>query len=273
MVSERKRKWFEKINKILKSYNTILLFDISKFPARQLHIIRNKLKSKEIYSIITKKRLLELAIKENPNIRLNLENIKQFGLIYSNKNIFDILREIRKIKINRKAKVGEIATADIEIPAGNTGIQTGPAISIFKQFKIQTMIKDGKIAVKEPKIVCHKGDTISADLVSLLNMLNIQPIEISLSIDNGFSEGIFYSSEILNLNEDYFKKNISEIYEKIFKLTVTIGYPTEHNISYLVQKASSNAKNLGIKLGIGGKELTKEMLKIAHYNAVKLSNL
>ena len=271
MVSEKKKVWFEKINKILKSYNSFLLFDLYEFPARQLHTIRNKLKSKEIYSIIVKKKILELALKENRNVTLNLENAKQLGLIYSNKNIFDIIREIRGIKVRRKAKVGEVAREDIEIPAGNTEIQTGPAISIFKQFKIPTIVKEGKIAIKEPKIVCRKGEVISSDLISLLNMLNIHPIEISLNIINGFSEGIFYSSEVLSLDEKYFEDGILEIAEKIFKLTITLGYPTEQNITYLLQKALSNARNLGIKIGIGDKELVEEMIRLAHYNALKLS--
>lgn len=271
MVSEKKKAWFEKINKILKSYNSILLFDLYEFPARQLHIIRNKLKSKEIYSMVVKKKILELALKENPKVILNLENAKQLGLIYSNKNIFDIIREIRSIRVRRKAKIGEIATENIEIPAGDTGIQTGPAISIFKQFKIPTIVKEGKIAIKEPKIVCRKGEAISENLISLLNMLNIHPIEISLNIANGFSEGIFYSKEVLSLDEKYFEDCILEISEKMFKLTAALGYPTKQNITYLLQKTLLNARNLGIKIGIGDKELFEDMIRLAHYNALKLS--
>ena len=102
-------------------------------------------------------------------------------------------------------------------------------------------------------------------------MLNIHPIEISLNIINGFSEGIFYSSEVLSLDEKYFEDGILEIAEKIFKLTITLGYPTEQNITYLLRKALSNARNLGIKIGIGDKELVEEMIRLAHYNALKLS--
>jgi large subunit ribosomal protein L10 len=272
MVSERKKKWLEKIKEILKSYKTVILFDLNKLPAKQLHIIRNKLKASDIYTIISKKRILELAIKEN-NINLNLGNIKQPGLIYSNKNIFEIIKAIKNIKVKRKAKAGEVAPENIEVPAGDTGIQTGPAISIFKQFKIQTMIKDGKIAIKEPTIVCQKGDKISMGLVSLLNMLGIEPIEMKLEVENGFSDGIFYSKDILSLDEEYFKDNIAEISEKIFKLTLAIGYPTKYNIIYLLQKALFNTRNLGITLGIPAKDLITEMLRLAQYNAIKLSNL
>ncbi len=140
MVSKKKVEGLKKINELLKDYKSILLFDLNKLPSKQLHEIRNKLKEEEIYTLIQKKRSLEFGLKEN-NLNLNINSLKEPAIIYSNKPIFSIVKTLRRVKVKRKAKVGEVINSDIEIESGNTEIQAGPAIAIFKQFKIQTIIK------------------------------------------------------------------------------------------------------------------------------------
>jgi len=271
MVSKKKIEGLKKINELLKNYKSILMFDLNNLPSKQLHKIRNKLKEEEIYTLVQKKRILELGLKEN-NLDLKLSNLKQPAIIYSNKDIFDIVKNLRKLKIKRKAKAGEIADSDIEVEEMNTGIQVGPAISIFKQFKIQTIVKEGKIAIKEKKVVCKKGDTITADMVSLFNMLNIEPVEINISPELGYSENIVYNKEILKLDEDYFKEQIKIAADNLFKVTVYISYPTKQNISLLLQKANKNAEILGLNIQLPVKDLLPELIKIAQLRANKLNN-
>jgi len=272
MVSEKKKKNLEKLKKILKSYKCILLFDLKDLPSKQLHIIRNKLKEKEIYTMVSKKRILEFALKEN-KIDMNLDDIGQLGVVYSNKDIFEIIRILRNLKVKRKAKVNEIISEDIEIPAGDTNIQAGPAISIFKQFKIPTIMKGGIISIKDPTIVCRAGDKITLELVSLLNMLGVEPIEMNISPEKGHYENLIFNKFVLQLDKDYFKENIKRIADHIFKLTTYLGYPTKDNIDLLLQKGIGTAKNLSIILGYPTKENIKDLLLIAKYNANKLNNL
>jgi large subunit ribosomal protein L10 len=248
MVSETKQKFLAELKEILKSYKTILLFDLENLPSKQLHYIRNKLKNDEIFTLISKKRILEFALREN-KINLDLNDIKQPGLIYSNKDIFEVSKKLKELKVKRKAKTGEKASSDIEVPAGDTGIQAGPAISIFKQFKIQTIMKDGKIAIKDPTVVCKTGNEIDLNLVSLLNMLGIEPIEMNLSPEKGYFNKMVYNKFVLNLDKNYFVENIGVIANNLFKLTIYLNYPTKQNISLLLQKGYRNSRNLGIKLG------------------------
>ncbi len=269
MVSKKKVEGLKKINELLKDYKSILLFDLNKLPSKQLHEIRNKLKEEEIYTLIQKKRSLEFGLKEN---NLNINSLKQPAIIYSNKPIFSIVKTLRRVKVKRKAKVGEVINSDIEINSGNTEIQAGPAIAIFKQFKIQTIIKNGKIVIKEPKVICRSGEEINSNLVSLLNMLHIEPLELTIQPELGYSQNIAYNKSVLELDENYFKEKISTVTNNLFKLTVNIGYPTKENISLLLQKTWQNTKNLGLNLKLPVKELLPDLVRTAYLKANKLNS-
>lgn len=271
MVSKKKVSDLKKISELVKSYKSILLFDLNNLPSRQLHEIRNKLKGEEINTLVSKKKVLGLSLKEN-NLDLNIDDLKQPAIIYSNKDIFGIVKNLRKLKVKRKAKAGEVVNSDIEVQAMDTEIQAGPAISIFKQFQIQTIMKNGKIAIKESKVVCKGGDEINPGLVSLLNMLHIEPLELTIQPEIGYSENIVYNKEVLELDEKYFKEQISVASNNLFKLTVDISYPTKQNISYLLQKASQNVRNLGLKIELPVKELLPDLIRISQLKANKLNS-
>lgn len=272
MVSEKKVLEMKKIAELLKKYKTVLLFDLRGLPSKQTHSIRNQLKKNEIFSLISNKSVLELALKEI-KIDLDFKEINQPGIIYSNKGIFEIVKELKKLKAKRKAKVNETATSDIELKAMDTNIQAGPAISIFKQFKIQTIMKNGKIAIKDPKVICETGGKITSDLVSLLNMLGIEPMELMIRPEVGFSEDLVYSTLVLNLDENYFQNQLSEVANNLFKITVNLGYPTKQNTAFLIQKSYNQVRNVGINTRIPAKEVLPDILRIAQSKAQKLTSV
>jgi len=269
MVAKRKVESRKKLDKIFKSHKSVLVFDLSGLPSGQLHGIRNNLKEKEIYSYIAKKRVIEKAVEES-KMNLKIDGIKQPAIIYSNKPIFDVVKTLNLIKTKRKAKADEDCPDDIILPAGPTPAQAGPAISIFKTFAIQTMIKEGKIAIREPKTVCKKGEKIPAGLISLLNMLNITPIEMSISPLAGTSDNLFYNSDVFSINEEFVKGQLMAASGKVMWLTYGIGYPTKQNSSLLLAKGWRNAKAVGIKTGMPAKEIMSDLIRVAHKGAKSL---
>jgi ribosomal protein L10 len=269
MVSKRKVASKKKLDKLLKDYKSVLIFDLAGLPSSQLHEIRNSLKEKEVYTYIAKKRVIERAINDS-KLNLKVEGVRQPALICSNKGIFEVSKILGQIKTNRKAKAGEEAPEDITLPAGPTPAQAGPAISIFKTFQVQTMIKEGKIAIREPKTVCEKGNKVPAELISLLNMLGITPIEMSISPVVGTSENLFYTPDVLGVNEEFVKTQLLMASGSIFKITVRLGYPTKQNIDFLLGNGWRNAKALGIKTGMPAKELMADILMTAYSGAKKL---
>jgi len=269
MVAKRKVESKKQLDKILKSHKSILIFDMAGLPSSQLHEIRNTLKEKEVYSYIAKRRVLEKAIAD-AKLNLKVDGVKQPAVIYSNKGIFDVAKLLNQVKTKRKAKAGEVAPEDITLPAGPTPAQAGPAISIFKTFLIQTMIKDGKISIREPKTVCKKGEKVPEGLISLLNMLSITPIEMFISPKVGAYENVFYTPDVFSIDEAFVKGQVMAASGKVMWLTYGIGYPTKQNANLLLAKGWRNAKTLGIKTGMPSKDIMNDLIRVAHSGAKKL---
>jgi large subunit ribosomal protein L10 len=269
MVSDKNVAAKKHLDKILKSHKSVLIFDMTGLPSGQLHEIRNNLKEKEVYTYIAKKRVLEKAIKD-AKLNLKVEGVKQPALIYSNKAIFDVAKLLNQVKTKRKAKAGEECPDDITLPAGPTPAQAGPAISIFKTFLIQTMIKDGKISIREPKTVCKKGDKVPEGLISLLNMLGITPIEMFISPKIGVYENVFYTPDVFSIDEAFVRGQVLAASGKVMWLTYGLGYPTKQNANLLLAKGWRNAKTLGIKTGMPAKDIMGDLIRVAHSGAKKL---
>jgi len=269
MVAPKKIESKKKLNDIFKSHKSVIVFDLAGLPSGQLHEMRNTLKEKEIYTLVAKKKVIEKAIHDS-KIKLEVKEAKQPAIIYSNKGIFEVAKALKQVSTKRKAKAGEAVPEDIVLPVGPTPAQAGPAISIFKQFAIQTMIKDGKIGIREAKTVCKKGEKVPAELISLLNMLSITPIEMSLSPKVGYSENLVYTSDIFDINEDLMRNYIFSASSNITKVTYKIGFPTKQNANLLVTKGWRGARTLGIKIGIPSKTIMEDMVRFAHTGARKL---
>ncbi len=103
-------------------------------------------------------------------------------------------------------------------------------------------------------------------------MLHIEPLELTIQPELGYSQNIAYNKHVLELDENYFKEKISVAANNLFKLTVNIGYPTKENISLLLQKTWQNTKNLGLNLKLPVKELLPDLVRTAYLKANKLNS-
>lgn len=266
MVATKKVRAKENLSKALKSSKSAILFDLDCLPSKQLHEIRNKLKADGINTFVAKRRILERAAKE-AKTDLKLDGLVQPAIVYSDKEIFEVVKALKSLKTKRKAKTGEKAQEDISVPTGDTGVQAGPAISTFKQFNIQTMMKDGKIGIREEKVVCEKDGEVSIELVSLLNMLGIEPVEMSIAPQGGFSDGLSYTKDVFDIDKAFLESQISSVANNMFKMTCGLGYPTNKNSSLLLTRGFGRARALGMKYGIPSKNTIEDLLRVANGGA------
>jgi len=97
--------------------------------------------------------------------------------------------KIKKNKGSSSAKAGMLAQDDIVIPAGDTGLPPGPALSDLKQAGLKTKIQGPTISIAEDKLVAKKGEAISAGVANALGKLNIKPIKIGLNLVACYEHG------------------------------------------------------------------------------------
>jgi len=85
---------------------------------------------------------------------------------------------LEESKSPAKAKPGQEAPEDIEIPEGPTDLIPGPAISELGALGIQIQIEKGKIHIKEAKVIAKQGAKISQGAADLMGKLDIKPFSV-----------------------------------------------------------------------------------------------
>jgi large subunit ribosomal protein L10 len=270
MVSERKKQELAQLKETVENYPIIGIIDLFKMPSKQLQYIRKNLR-REVLIKMSKKGLINLALKDIKNKKniekLNELKINEPGLILTQINPFKLSRILKENKSLTYAKENDIAPDNIIIRAGATNLLAGPAIGELQRLKIPSMIKEGKIHVREDTTVVKKGEVISSQLAGLLKKLDIQPILIGINLLAVWEDGVVYGKEVLDVDEKLYAKKISYAYVSALNLAVNVGYPTKDSIKILIQKAFLEAKNLGVNAGVFDKDIINDLVMKANIKA------
>src|SRR3989344_1526594 len=135
-MTSHTRKWkeaqFAELKDLVSKYTIIAVADIRMFPAALFQQIRKKLHGKAVVKV-SKTKVIKKALAESGNSSL-LKDYAQANcaIIFTNMNPFELFGFLKKNKGKVLAKVGAIAEEDISIPAGDTGLPPGPALSDLK---------------------------------------------------------------------------------------------------------------------------------------------
>jgi large subunit ribosomal protein L10 len=245
-VPEKKIETVKELADLMNSKRTILIADISGIPGSQFQQISKKLRSKAKIKI-PKKNLFNLAIEKTGNKKIK-ELEKKFeganAILFSDIDSYELAAELLKRKTPSKAKVGQIAPSDIEVPEGPTDLVPGPAISELGALGIQIQIQGGKIEIKQPKVVAKKGEPISQGAADILGKLDIKPFSIGFSPKCAFDskDDLVYEEIIIDP-----EKTISELkdaFARALGFAVGRGYVTSETIKIMIKKASAYERKL-----------------------------
>lgn len=272
---ELKKKKVENIKDLAKNWSVIVSTKLHKVRTAQVMAIRKSFAG-EIIVIVSKNRLTDRALKDTklPNIDKFAEKVKgQNALMFTNINPFKLGLIFDKNKIDLSAKVGDIATGDIVIPAGNTGIPAGPVLSDFKEAKVKTRIDGGNIVVSEDSIVATTGDELSGKLAGLLSKLGLKPIKAGMELSSVYWEGLILEGDNVKINPDEFSKNVSQAIQNSFVLATEIAYPVKEILEITIPKIHQDAINLAIKINYVTDETLTKLIEKANISAINLNSL
>ncbi len=270
-IQDWKKKEVELIKKDLSSYNIIGIVDMTNMPSAQLQQMRSTLK-KDFLIKMSKARLVKLAINQLKEQKKNIAELLPYirgmpALIYTKENPFRLAKSLQKSKSKAPAKGGQLAPNDITIPAGPTPFSPGPVIGELSQAGLKTQVVDGKIHIKEDKVVVKEGEVITAKIASLLSKLKIEPMEIGLNLTAAYEDGIIYKKDVLSIDDKVFLQNIQTAHMDAIKLALAIEYPEKTILELLIKKyyletiALASTINYEEK-SVETKEEVKEELKI-----------
>ncbi len=279
MRREDKQKEIEDLIKLINTHKVIGVLNMHKLPARQLLMIKKKLYGKAIIRM-SKKTMIKKAFEQlqadsngKPDVAKLFDVIKdEPALLFSNNNPFSLFRTIKVSRSPAAAKAGDIATKDITIEKGSTGLPPGPAISTLQKVGLKSSVQDGKIAVMQDKVICKQGDVITVDTASVLALMKIEPLEIGLDLIAVYEEGIIYEKNVLDVSAEDYLNNLMLAVQQGITLSLEIGYVTKETATLALQKAFREAKQIALECNLIEKEFIDEVLMKAVREAKMLED-
>ena len=252
-VSEKKRKEVELLKEIIRKNEVIAVIDLQNLSADQFLKIKHKIREKA-YIRVTKKRLMKIVFNELKNEKKDLNKLNDMlkgipALLFTSEDEFKLQKLLNKNKSNTFAKSGQAANKDIYIKAGPTQFTPGPMIGEFGQLGIKTQVTEGKIHIKEDKLLVKEGDIINDKTASVLSKLGIQPIEVGLNLLFTYRKGDILTKDILNINEQQYLEDLKKAFSEALNLAVGSVYTSKETIDVLIRKAYLNALALENKTG------------------------
>jgi large subunit ribosomal protein L10 len=275
MVSEKKKQLVQDLVKEIKSYSIVGLVNMESLPAQQLQNMRAMLREKDIKIVMTRKKLISLALKES-----KLDNVAQLedqikgmpALIFSKDNPFTLYSILQKNKSKAPAKAGQTAPNDIVVKAGMTSFAPGPIISELAAVGIKTKVTDGKLEIVGDVVVAKEGDPITAKLAENLKRLDIQPMEVGLDLVAVWENGTIFAAKQLHVDEQEYFDNFVQAAQWATNLAMETAFPTTETTELLLQKAFREAKAVALEQNIMNDVTKDEILGKAEAQALSVKS-
>lgn len=266
---------YEELQQLPKNYNVIALSKMTKVRATQLMMLRKKFRN-DIKIRIIKNKVAQRAFEKVKDVA-GMENLSkelegQCALMFTNISPFKLNLIFAQNKVFLPAKGGDIASKEIVVPAGNTGIVPGPVLSEFKVANIQTKIDQGTIWVNKDTVAAKPGDVISQALASLLGKLNIKPIEAGIAVNFAISEGLLFKERDLQINLAEYRDELIRSFQQALALATEVGYMTPETVTPLLVKAEQQARSLAAESGYLAPDTAQYVLPRAEAKAQALAN-
>ena len=270
---QKKTQMYQQLQELPKKYNVIALVRMEKVRSSQLLPLRKKFKDEvEIVSIkdkVAQKALSGLKISSIEKMVGKL--VGQCVLMFTNMSPFKLNILLGKNKIMMLARGGDIASIDVVIKAGNTGITPGPILTDFKEAGIATKIDQGTIWITKDSIPAKKGGIISTKLATLLSKLDVKPVEAGIMLDSAVAEGTIYAKDEMVIDVEKYRNAFSQAYQEAMSLSTEIGYITKENIIPMLARASQRARSVAVESGYLTDETKDMTLQKAHAQAKALA--
>ena len=280
MKKEKIQPWkvaaFKNVENWITRYPVIAAADLRKMRSPQIHELRKKLRG-QVEMAVIKKTITRKAAEKLQSQRVNIVNFVDSLtmapiLLFTEMDPFSLVLLLNRNKIRVPAKGGDIASGDIIIPAGNTGIPPGPIIGEFGEVKVPTKIESGSIWVAKDTIVARKGDSISPKLASVLSKLGIKPMELGLSLVAAYDDGTIFEEKDLKLDLGEYRANFRQAASEAFNLAVNSSYMLPETAPQILGKSYRQALSLAIRAEYPAEETISQIIRDAYVQMLGLSS-
>jgi large subunit ribosomal protein L10 len=274
-VAAWKKEAIAELQVLLEKYQVIAAADLTKVRSSQIHELRKRLRDR-VAMVVTKNNLLRKSVElsESGYGRVG-EFVKDLQgsniLLFTDVNPYALIILLEKSKVRVPAKAGDIATGEIMVPAGNTGLPPGPVISEFGEIKVQTRIEGGSIWVARDSVVARRGDLISPKMASVLSKLGLKPMEAGLTLSTAYDNGTILRSDELVLDISAYRNDVFQAVSNAFSLSIDAGYVTPENAPRILGKGMREALAIAVEAAFLESGTLEPVLRRALMNANALN--
>lgn len=260
-TSQWKEDQLVEMKKIAEGHPVIAVAALKGFPANLFAQVRKKLHGKAIVKV-SKVRVIKRALEQSKIGKYNLQDKANdsIALIATSMNPFELYAYLKKNKGSMGAKTGQISDQDITIPAMDTGLPPGPALSELKAAGLTAKIQGATIAIMEDKMVVKKGDAVPKAVADVLTKLNIKPFKVGLNLLAVYENGEIFAPEVLDIDEDKTIADLVKAHQWAVNLSVEAGIYNDVSTKIMIQKAFRNMKAVSVEAAFMTEQTTGDIL-------------
>ncbi len=243
-VSEEKKKLVKELAHKMQRNRTVLLASCKGLPGKQFHEIKKKLRGAAELKVAKKSTIskaIELTEKgAMQQLKQNLE--ADYVILFSDIEPFELAGMLIDFQSSRRAKTGDIAPHDIDVEPGPTELVAGPAISELSGVGLKVKVTEGKLEIIKGATVVKQGETIKANVASVLGKLNVNPMKVGflpIAAYDGKEDKIYTS---LIIDKAGTLESLREMIRKAMGFAIAVKYPTQKTIRYFIAKAAAEEK-------------------------------
>lgn len=271
----RKKAQVQDVQNDIKHYPNLVLIDLRNLPDRLLQGMRKKLRAEGHGKIrMAKSAVLKRALDASGKPASLSEKLTiPAALILTNLSPYSLNQLLKGNKLQMAAKPGQVSPADIVVPAGDTDLPAGPALSELKSAGVNVVIKAGKIAVSKDSTVVKKGEVITPQKAKALQTLGVKPFEVGMNVILAYDGEYVYSPELLDISAATLAPEFVSSLVDAMSLSVNAKYPSPQSIELLLVEAYSQGINAGINGNLYSSESMGQLLALAARQGMALEAL
>ena len=253
-----KEKKVRELDEKIKKSRSLMVVSIKGLPSRQFQEIKKSIRQ-HAFIKVEKKNILLRALKElKKESVLPLETYITDSCAFAISDLegYELAGILAKKKTPVFARAGQIAPTDIEVKEGPTDLVPGPAISELGALGIQISVENGKIAIRQPKVIVKEGRVISEGAAAVLMKLGVQPFSVGLdpvALYDLKDEKIYTD---LKIDSEAVIVDLRNNAAKALGFAQKIVYTCKETIGYLLAKANMEGKAIESKTQLNSMEVT-----------------
>lgn len=272
MVKDHKKKLVDELSKSLKTAKVLGIADVGRLPSRQMQLVRRGLRGKATVKML-KRSLLEKALKKTELEAMVKHIARRPVLIISEIDAFELFRQVKSMRSPSLAKPGMVATKEVVVKQGGTGLPPGPAIGDLQNAGIPARIEKGQIVVSKDHVILKAGDTVTPEIANALAKLDMKPFELGLEITAILDGGLLFERGVLDVDVDKIRGDVVMAYGQALALAKNTGYPVREILEMLLGETAAQAKSLALCIDWVSKDTVKEVLSKANAHALSLGKI